>query len=180
MARAAATITVLAEERSSCIWSTISSSSRGVSHRANWPRYAGMYWEISVCPVSRTLDSSTATSFRRSGVSTGAMASREAPAIRRTTMFSLTFIRLEKWVAMWSTLAWSPCSTWSSRYSTPTAFSTQGVADFRLSRNTLLTASCRSSRPAGRRRPAPAGPPDGPGGTAAACCPGSPRRPRRR
>ena len=73
------------------------------------------------------------------------MESSEAPAIRRTTTFSLTLMRLEKWVAMWRTFARLPCSTWSSRYSTPTAFNTQGVAVFRLSRNTVEMASGWSS-----------------------------------
>lgn len=46
---------------------------------------------------------------------------------------------------MCSTLARFPLSTWSSRYSTPTAFRTHGVAVFRLSRKTLLMASSWSS-----------------------------------
>ena len=134
---------------SSC--SISSSSSRGDSHRAKGPRYSGIYWEISDWPDSRALDSSTAISLRRSGDSRGAMVSRDSPAIRRTTTFSLTFRRLEKWVAMWRRLAWGLWLAWWRRYSTPTAFKTQGVAVFRLSRKTALTVSARSSR--GKMRP---------------------------
>ncbi len=75
----------------------------------------------------------------------GAMSSRAFPARRRTTTFSLTFMRLEKCVAMWRALAASPRRAWSSRYSTPTAFKTQGVAVFKLSKNTPLAASPWSS-----------------------------------
>ena len=99
--RAASATFSLAEERSPSIWETTSSSSRGESQRANWPRYSGMYLEISLWPDSRALESSTAISLRRSRLREGAMARRDSPAMRRTTTFSLTLMRLEKWVAMW-------------------------------------------------------------------------------
>ena len=111
--RAAATTPVLADDSKVSICSSTSSSSLGDSHRENRPRYSGMYWEISACPDSRALDSSTAISFRRSGVNWGAMDSRAAPAIRRTTTFSLTLMRLEKWVAIWRRLPTS--FAWFSR-----------------------------------------------------------------
>ncbi|MPM39821.1 hypothetical protein SDC9_86457 [bioreactor metagenome] len=144
MVRSAADTTpALGEESKDSIWPITSSSSLGWSHRENRPRYSGIYFELSASPVSRDLESSTAISFRRSGVRRDARLKRDAPATCRTTTFSLTFMRFEKCVAMCSTFWWLPRSTCSSRYSTPTAFKSQGVAVFKFSRNTLLTALCR-------------------------------------
>ena len=47
VASAAQTTPVLEEDSSDSMWKMASSSSCGDSHRANRPKYSGMYWAIS-------------------------------------------------------------------------------------------------------------------------------------
>ena len=73
------------------------------------------------------------------------MASRAAPARWRTVTWSLTLMRLEKWVARWSRWVRSPREkSPSSRMFT--TFTIQGVAVFRLSRKISDTVSSSRAR----------------------------------
>ena len=72
----------------------------------------------------------------------GISLTRARPALWRTTTRSETLTRLDRWVAIWRMWSYFPWATWSSSRSMPTDLMIQGVAVFRLSRNTSLTMSC--------------------------------------